>query len=441
VLVLSAPAPAGFDSAVVVEGVLLLSILICGVWRSIWYPARDGFDRRTIFLYSALLGYPVLRAAFDALAETGSASELIRHVVPLTVPGVCFLPWLFTSRRGSLSHLMIWSAVPGLLQIGVIFWVQIFLAPASDGAQAAIERITLGDARTTQTAIVFLFGLLATYAVIPAATSLRFSAAVGCTVALVICMATLMRSMLLILGCQLVVAVLCSFRFYGVWNSLRRLALPLALAVLTALLVLAAVPRFHASIDALVERIGATDFGEGRLEGEWDIALSQFSSAAGESPSIAMLGFGPRFSFESSSGDQRSYLHNIELFWLIFYGFSAAAIGCGVLWSVSTRVIYKCKSGTLASCYVACCWFGLIAYAQTFAVQKLVLFNVQFAILVIVAAHQPASASGCAPQGAARDSRQWNASVRRSTSSRATTRRASARGPSSATTTAATRAA
>jgi hypothetical protein len=42
-----------------------------------------------------------------------------------------------------------------------------------------------------------------------------------------------------------------------------------------------------------------------------------------------------------------------------------------------------------------------------------------------------------ARRGAARDSRRWNASVRRSTSSRATTRRASARGPSSATTTAA----
>jgi hypothetical protein len=397
VLVLSAPAPAGFDSAVAFEGALLLSILICGIWRSTWYPARDGFDRRTIWLYSALLGYLLLRAMFDALAEMSSASELIRHVASIIVPGVCFLPWLFTSTRGSLSRLMIWSAVPGLLQIVVILWVQIFVASAADGAQAVIGRITLVDARTTQTGIVFLFGLFATYAVIPGSKSLRLASAVGCAVALVVCMATLMRSMLLILGCQLVVAVLCSFLFYGVWNSLRRLALPLALAALAAILALAVVPRFQASIEAFVERMGMTDLGEGRIEGEWDIALSQFTSAADESLTTALFGFGPRFSFESSFGDTRSYLHNVELFWLIFYGLVGAAIGCVMLWAGSIRVIRNCGSGSVASCYVACCWFGLIAYAQVFAVHKLVLYNVQLAILVVVAS---VSSSGVMPRKA-----------------------------------------
>jgi hypothetical protein len=397
VLVLSAPAPAGFDSAVAVEGALLLSILICGIWRSTWYPARDGFDRRTIWLYSALLGYLLLRAMFDAFAEIGSASELIRQVASIIVPGVCFLPWLFTSARGSLSLLMIWSAVPGLLQIIIILWSQIFVASAADGAEAVIGRITLVDARTTQTGIVFLFGLLATYAVIPGSKFLRLASAVGCAVALVVCMATLMRSMLLILGCQLVVAVLCSFLLYGVWNSLRRLALPLAFAALAAVLALAVVPRFQASIAAFVERMGVTDLGEGRIEGEWDIALSQYTSAADQSLTTALFGFGPRFSFESSFGDTRSYLHNVELFWLIFYGLVGTAIGCVMLWAGSVRVIRNCGSGSLASCYVACCWFGLIAYAQVFAVHKLVLYNVQLAILVVVAS---VSSSGVTPRKA-----------------------------------------
>lgn len=393
-LVLAAPAPTGFDSVVVVEGVLLLFILVCGVCCKAWYPAQRGFDRRTASLYLILVGYLILRAAVDAFADTSSISEVIRHVAPITTPGICFLPWFFASRPGSLSRLMLWSALPGLIQITIILWVQIFVASAADGEQAAIGRITLFDARTTQTGIVFLFGLLATCVVIPDSKSLRAAAVVGLSFALVVCMATLMRSMLLIVGCQLVVALLCSFRVYGLCKGLRRHALPLALAVLAVLLLLICVPRFQASFEGFVERMGTTDLVEGRLEGEWDIALSQFSSAAGESPSIAMLGFGPRFSFESSFGDQRSYLHNIELYWLILYGVSGAAIGCGVLWSVSARVIQKCRSGTFTSCYVACCWFGLIAYAQTFAVHKLVLFNVQFAILVLVASLPASGAMG-----------------------------------------------
>lgn len=385
VLVLSSPAPAGFDSAVAFQGVLLLSILICGLWSSTWYPASADFDRCTIWLYLVLLGYLLLRAMFDALAEMGSASEVIRHVASIIVPGICFLPWLFTSSRGSLSRLMIWSAVPGLLQIIVILWVQTSVVPAADGAEAAIGRITLVDSRTTQTGIVLLFGALVTYAVIPNSKYLRFASAVGCAVALVVCMATLMRSMLLILVCQLVVALLCSFLFYGVWRGLRRLALAFVLAAIAAILALAVVPRFQASIDAFVERMGAIDLGEGRIEGEWDIAVSQYTSAADESLTTALFGFGPRFSFEASFGDTRSYLHNVELFWLIFYGLAGATIGCMMLWAGSVRVIRNCGSGTLASCHVACCWFGLIAYAQVFAVHKLVLFNVQLAILIVVA--------------------------------------------------------
>ena len=394
---LSAPAPPGLDLVVVIQGGILLAILACGMWRSALYPAGGDFDRRTIMLYSALLGYFFLRAVFDIVLQEGQAIEFIRHTASITVPGACFLPWLFTARRGSLSRLMIWSALPGLLQLILILGVQMFVGSADDGAQAAIERITLIDPRTTQTGIVFLFGLLATCAVIPASKYLRLVSAVGCAIASVVCMATLMRSMLLILGCQLVVAVLCSILSHGVGYTLRKLMPSVAFAALASVLALASVPRFHASMEAFVERVSTTDLGEGRIEGEWDIALSQFAYASGDSLLTALFGFGPRFSFESSFGDARAYLHNVELFWLIFYGLVGAAIGCGLLYACSARVIRNCRGASLASCYVACCWFGLLAYAQVFAVHKLVLYNVQFAILLVVIS---VSVPGVAPRKA-----------------------------------------
>ncbi len=408
-LALSVPAPAGLDLAVVIQGGILLSILVCGMWRSALHPTGGDFDQRTILLYSALLGYFFLRALFDVVAQEGSAMEFIRHTASITVPGACFLPWLFTFRRGSLSRLMIWSALPGLLQLMLILGVQTFVGSADDGAQAAIQRITLIDPRTTQTGIVFLFGLLATCAVIPSSRYLRFSSATGCAIMLIICMATLMRSMLLILGCQLVVAVLCSILSHGVGHTLRKLAPSVVLAAFASVFAVAAVPRFHASIDAFVERVSTTDLGEGRVNGEWDIALSQFAHAADDSLSTALFGFGPRFSFESSFGDARAYLHNLELFWLIFYGIVGATIGCGLLYVCSVRVVRNCRGASLSSCYVACCWFGLLAYAQVFAVHKLVLYNVQFATLVVVIS---VSVPGVAPRKA-KGPGSWQMQLRR----------------------------
>lgn len=142
------------------------------------------------------------------------------------------------------------------------------------------------------------------------------------------------------------------------------------------------VSRFydHASSDG-------TDYTNGRLYDEWLPALTTWFNAGWIS---RLFGIGAGHSFVVLNGEERTYIHNLCIYSLVYGGFYGlftclwlyiSVFNALIIRAFETRdAIYLAFSTLLASMFV---------YAQFFAVHKGLAFNVMLFLMIALALSQP----------------------------------------------------
>ncbi len=185
---------------------------------------------------------------------------------------------------------------------------------------------------------------------------------------------------------QLVALVGAAFMFavlYGRLARLRRAVLVGTAAIIVAGVVLAFVPPWSTLTRALILRV-QTASDNSRLDDEWIPAVQTMLDTG---PGAAVAGIGAGRTFLTGAGEERTYVHNLGIYVLLYHGFAGVLV-TGLLYlllfaCLARRAIAERDARTAA---FAALLVGLALYAQFFAVHKLLSYNLMLALLLPVAA-------------------------------------------------------
>lgn len=132
---------------------------------------------------------------------------------------------------------------------------------------------------------------------------------------------------------------------------------------------------------------GTTDYSNGRLYDEWLPALTAWfqSDFVGK-----LIGIGAGKSFIVLNGEERTYIHNVCIYHLVYGGIFGLLASLGLYASLIITLMKKAIA-TNESHYVsfAAFVFTLFFYSQFFAVHKVLAFNLFLFLIIAVALCQP----------------------------------------------------
>ena len=390
---LAAPAPiaAGMWEMVLAAGLLVtVGLVVAGILAG---RARI-VDREQLGPLLALVAFalPIVLSMMVGGLRGLPLAASVRSALPY----VAFLPvallGLLVGRQARVA------VVTGpLLAVGVghaVYVLGLFVLKVSDPTDTRtvlLARITLLDPRTT---LPLLFGaaLLPMAAAVASGGRLpRAFWSVPIVMAVGAALSTQTRSQILALaaGGGTFVAL------HGVWQARLRARSRLGGVVrgLAAGLLAAAlgvglfylVPQTRSLLEAVVLR-SLTDADTGRLADEWIPALN----AVVDGRLTGVLGgIGAGQSFITAGGEERTYVHNLMLYGLVYFGAPGLALVLAaygfVLFGLWRRAVANADNRYLA---LAALVVALLVYAQFFAVHKLFSYNLML-MLAVQALVQP----------------------------------------------------
>lgn len=390
---LAAPAPiaAGMWEMVLAAGLLVtVGIVVAGILAG---RARI-VDREQLGPLLALVAFALPMVL--SMMVGGLRGLPLAASVRSALPYVAFLPvallGLLVGRQARVA------VVTGpLLAVGVghaAYVLGLFVLKVSDPTDTRtvlLARITLLDPRTT---LPLLFGA----ALLPMAAAVasrgrlpRAFWSVPIVMAAGAALSTQTRSQVLALaaGGGIFVAL------HGAWQARLRAKSRLGGVVrgLAAGLLAAAlgvglfylVPQTRSLLEAVVLR-SLTDADTGRLADEWIPALN----AVVDGRLTGVLGgIGAGQSFITAGGEERTYVHNLMLYGLVYFGAPGLALVLAaygfVLFGLWRRAVANADNRYLA---LAALVVALLVYAQFFAVHKLFSYNLML-MLAVQALVQP----------------------------------------------------
>lgn len=337
------------------------------------------------------LALGVVQGAAPAAAVRAAAPYLV--FLPLAVAG----PWLAEGTQRATVRALV---AGGLAH--AIFLVALFATGVQDILDLRavfLGRTTLLDARTTVP--LFLASAILPLAWLgrgrPALRVLAlglvlFSAAGALT--------TQTRSQLLAMAAGGLVFLPFATVHRARWTgrplraAARRMALAVVLLAGLGATAVATVPSLRVLASAVALRT-RSDQDNGRLANEWVPAVRQVSAT----PAALALGIGAGHPFITAEGEERTYVHNLGIYSLV-YG--------GVLGVVATALLYLTAGVLLArrawredgleSAALLALLAALAVYAQFFAVHKLLSYNLMLA-LIVQAAVPPVAGRGAGAGG------------------------------------------
>ncbi|MDX1901429.1 MAG: O-antigen ligase family protein [Gammaproteobacteria bacterium] len=132
---------------------------------------------------------------------------------------------------------------------------------------------------------------------------------------------------------------------------------------------------------------GQTDYSNGRIYDEWLPALNRWMNAG---PISWLFGIGAGNSFMTPTGEERTYIHNLCLYSLV-YGGLFGLISCLFLYFTLIKSLLLRAHQTNNAIYIAflALLCSLFFYGQFFAVHKGLAFNVMLFLMIALALRKP----------------------------------------------------
>ena len=161
------------------------------------------------------------------------------------------------------------------------------------------------------------------------------------------------------------------------------------LGLATVLVILVAIPQTRALLQAVVLRSQAS-VDTGRIGDEWVPAINNL---LGQGVPGLLGGIGAGQSFITVSGEERTYIHNLLLHALVYFGAPGLCLLL-LAYAVLTVGLFRrgVQSGDTRYFSLTALLVALLVYAQFFAVHKLFSFNLMV-MLAMQALVQPAPAA------------------------------------------------
>ena len=140
--------------------------------------------------------------------------------------------------------------------------------------------------------------------------------------------------------------------------------------------------RFYQS-----EIVGDPDYSNGRIYDEWIPALNRWlnSGILG-----LFFGIGAGSSFTIASGEERTYIHNLCIYNLVYGGLYGLLAYLFLYYTIFKTLLYRAWQ-TNQTLYIAAAalFSSIFFYGQLFAVHKGLAFNVMLFLMMVIALHQP----------------------------------------------------
>lgn len=166
------------------------------------------------------------------------------------------------------------------------------------------------------------------------------------------------------------------------------LYLPVFLVVLA---LISTIPQIQVLESGLLARFvfysGSSDYSDGRIYDEWLPALTTWANS--DLLNI-LFGIGAGNTFTVLSGEERTYIHNLSLYSLVYGGFFGF-FACLWLYFIMFKTLVSRAYQTQNTSYLgfAALLASLFFYGQLFAVHKSLTFNVMLFLIMGVALSRP----------------------------------------------------
>lgn len=390
-----APTAVGPAEAMLVGSVLLLVIAALARARLI---RRWQLGPNHLSILAVTAAYCLSLVAGMALGLLGGATP--PSVARAAAPYLLFLPVAATGAWLGRGHTI--PATVRALVVGGLAHAIFLLVLFGTGVQDLLDlravffgRTTLLDARTTVP--LFLASALLPLAWIgEGSAARRVGAVLLVTLSVAGALSTQTRSQLLALAMGMATFLPC----YGIWwarrngRSLARAGRRMVLVGVAGTLVVgtatATVPTLRVLVQAVTLRTAA-DQDNGRIANEWIPAVQQVSATAGS----MVLGIGAGRSFITGEGEERTYVHNLGIYSLVYGGVSGVVVVVLFYLIMAMALARRFhREASLESAALLALLVAMATYAQFFAVHKLLSYNLMLALIAQAAASRLAPSSG-----------------------------------------------
>lgn len=390
---LAAPAPTevGVWELVLAAG-LGLTLLIAATGVLTGRARIVHREQLVALLVIPALGFPVVVSVIVGVLRGITFDAALRSALPYAAFLPVALLGLVVGRERRLSVVTGPLIVVGVAQAAYLLGLFLLRVPdPTDTRTVLLARITLLDPRTT---LPLLFGA----AIIPMAAVaaarrrlVRIFWAVPIAMAVGAALSTQTRSQVV----ALVAGAGTFAALHAVWRArqrgrswllgLLRGAVAGLLGAAVAIGVLYLIPHTRALLEALVLR-SQTSADTGRIADEWIPALN---TVLDDGLPGVFGGIGAGQSFITASGEERTYVHNVLLYGLVYFGAPGLALMLlayvMILVGLWRRALAHADRRYLA---LAAMVVALLVYAQFFAVHKLFSYNLML-MLAVQALVQP----------------------------------------------------
>lgn len=378
-----APTALGLVELLLVAGV----IAIAGaglVGARLLHAGHIGASHASILAVLAVYCLSQLLTLALGILQGASPAAAIRAVAPylLFLPVAAAIPFL--SRAETVR-----PAVRALVVAGVAHAI-FLLALFATGVQDILDlravffgRTTLLDARTTIP--LFLASVLLPLAWLTAEhPPFRRVTALGLIVLSTVgALTTQTRSQLLAVAAGgLVFLAFYAIRWAvthgrSVGGAMRRVVAIAVLALAVGTAAIATVPSLRVLAQSVALRTEA-DQDNGRLANEWIPAVRQVSVSA----TTLALGIGAGATFITGEGEERTYVHNLAIYSLVYGGITGVIATALLYLVIAAGLLHRARTDAgLESAALLALLVALGVYAQFFAVHKLLSYNLMLALL------------------------------------------------------------
>lgn len=382
---LGEPAPTALG---VVELLLVLGVIAIAagglVGARLLHTGQIGATHASILAALAVYCLSQLVTLSLGILQGAAPAAAIRAVAPylLFLPVAAALPFL--SRAETVRPAVRAMVFAGLAH--AVFLLVLFVTGVQDILDLRavfFGRTTLLDARTTIP--LFLASVLLPLAWLTAGrpASRRVAALGLVALSTAGALSTQTRSQLLAMAAGgavfLVLHVARWAARYGrsVGGALRRVTVIAAVALALTAAAVATVPTLRVLAQAVVLRTEA-DQDNGRLANEWIPAVRQVSA----SPASLALGIGAGATFVTGEGEERTYVHNLGIYALVYGGITGVIATALLYLVIGAGLFHRARTDAgLEGAALLALLVALVVYAQFFAVHKLLSYNLMLAVL------------------------------------------------------------
>lgn len=186
----------------------------------------------------------------------------------------------------------------------------------------------------------------------------------------------------------------CQVKSFSFKLIFSRFCLYFSLFVATVSII-SIIPKVHMLEQGILARFyynhmsttSSSDYSNGRLYDEWIPALNAWA----DSGLISLFfGIGAGNTFKIVSGEERTYIHNLVIYDLVYGGFYGLFASLWLYFTVfKTLIIRALQSDQLIYLAFAALLVSIFTYAQLFAVHKGLAFNAMLFLIISLALCQP----------------------------------------------------